>query len=743
MAIMTDPDFASFGEPDRSRPEGYRLTHPRNETAPRNESASGSFSALTGFDPGRGSLGTPEVTVAWTPGDIAPDWATGASPGAESPAGGPDRSLGRPDSLMSSPDSVAIGSEPGTPISDSVAIPRQSPSTGPESGRFGFAAPWSSEGGSEFSAFLSHNDAEPERPTPELTAPAPGTGISQTDFGSPQPTAPPQLPRRTPGLPQRTPDFMHTTAEQSLFGEPAAESTGSESGHRSNGSASAPGDSAPYVNGSAFTSATADRASLESTATNEYGSLERLAAEFPAGGTESVSRSDHAEPTAEPTQAKPPAGDSTFATTPQPIVPPLTPENSVRSGQLTGPPTREPASSALEPPARPAAEPAPPADEAPNPPWLQPGAGDRRTADSHRVAAESDRYTAESGHNIADSNHRTVESDRHTTDPGPHTTDPNHHAAHSDRPATDPARQALPRNGRSTESDRYATEFDRHAADSNPRATAPDHYTVGSDHLAADPNLRTTDTDRHALGPDQRTIESTRQANEANHPATAPDRHTTDSNHRTAGRDHYAPESDRRTTESDRYPAEPDHYAAGSNHLATESDARGTEFEGGLFGSSDVPTEPVSRTRDTRKFAGRTAHSAPGFTDPHRTARSARHADPAETPPTGGTPVSAPTPDSRPAGTSRVSRRSAHRRAAPEDTPSTVDVHLVMHLLLASHTLETVADKAEAGEASLEDFIRAARVTRTATVDLVSAWFGGTTQMRQFAEALLAASEAT
>jgi hypothetical protein len=66
-----------------------------------------------------------------------------------------------------------------------------------------------------------------------------------------------------------------------------------------------------------------------------------------------------------------------------------------------------------------------------------------------------------------------------------------------------------------------------------------------------------------------------------------------------------------------------------------------------------------------------------------------------------------------------------------------------MHLLLSSHNLETVADKAEAGEASLEDFICAARRTRTATVDLVTAWFGGPNLMRQFAEALLAASQPT
>ncbi|MFI5780453.1 hypothetical protein [Nocardia sp. NPDC051570] len=89
------------------------------------------------------------------------------------------------------------------------------------------------------------------------------------------------------------------------------------------------------------------------------------------------------------------------------------------------------------------------------------------------------------------------------------------------------------------------------------------------------------------------------------------------------------------------------------------------------------------------------------------------------------------------------SRRAANRHASNplEDAPTTVDIHLVMRLLLASHTLETVARKAESGEASLEEFIRAAHRTRTTAVDLVSAWFGGATQMRQFAEALLAATE--
>jgi hypothetical protein len=66
-----------------------------------------------------------------------------------------------------------------------------------------------------------------------------------------------------------------------------------------------------------------------------------------------------------------------------------------------------------------------------------------------------------------------------------------------------------------------------------------------------------------------------------------------------------------------------------------------------------------------------------------------------------------------------------------------------MRLLLASHNLEAVAKRAEAGEASLDEFIRAAHRTRATTIDLVSAWFGGADQMRQFAEALLAATGET
>ncbi|WP_156959513.1 hypothetical protein [Nocardia sp. BMG51109] len=82
------------------------------------------------------------------------------------------------------------------------------------------------------------------------------------------------------------------------------------------------------------------------------------------------------------------------------------------------------------------------------------------------------------------------------------------------------------------------------------------------------------------------------------------------------------------------------------------------------------------------------------------------------------------------------------RAAATEDAPANVDIHVVMRLLLSSHNLENVAKKAEAGDISLAEFIDAAHRTRTAAVDLVSAWFGGADHMRRFAEALLAAAPA-
>ncbi|MEU6565178.1 hypothetical protein [Nocardia nova] len=92
------------------------------------------------------------------------------------------------------------------------------------------------------------------------------------------------------------------------------------------------------------------------------------------------------------------------------------------------------------------------------------------------------------------------------------------------------------------------------------------------------------------------------------------------------------------------------------------------------------------------------------------------------------------------AGIAPTSRRAARRRAETSDTPA-LDVSVIMQLLLASHNLENVARNAEAGDVSLEDFITAAHRTRAAAVELVTNWFGGTEQMREFAQALLAATE--
>ncbi|MCC3317402.1 hypothetical protein [Nocardia africana] len=92
-------------------------------------------------------------------------------------------------------------------------------------------------------------------------------------------------------------------------------------------------------------------------------------------------------------------------------------------------------------------------------------------------------------------------------------------------------------------------------------------------------------------------------------------------------------------------------------------------------------------------------------------------------------------------GLPSTSRRAARRRAETTGEPPAIDVGLVMQLLLASHTLENVARNAEAGDVDLNGLITAAHRTRTAAVELVTTWFGGADQMREFAEALLAATE--
>ncbi len=93
------------------------------------------------------------------------------------------------------------------------------------------------------------------------------------------------------------------------------------------------------------------------------------------------------------------------------------------------------------------------------------------------------------------------------------------------------------------------------------------------------------------------------------------------------------------------------------------------------------------------------------------------------------------------AGIAPSSRRAARRRAESTGDAPALDVNVIMQLLMASHNLENVARNAEKGDVSVEDFITAAHRTRAAAVELVTNWFGGAEQMREFAEALLAATE--
>ncbi|PPJ30141.1 hypothetical protein C5E45_11050 [Nocardia nova] len=129
------------------------------------------------------------------------------------------------------------------------------------------------------------------------------------------------------------------------------------------------------------------------------------------------------------------------------------------------------------------------------------------------------------------------------------------------------------------------------------------------------------------------------------------------------------------------------------------------------------------------------AHVESSTTDPRIGGRRSRRA--AADPPAGDRPEDIA---SR-AGLAPTSRRAARRRAETPGEPPAIDVGLVMQLLLASHTLENVARNAEAGDLDLNGLITAAHRTRTAAVELVTTWFGGADQMREFAEALLAATE--
>lgn len=145
-----------------------------------------------------------------------------------------------------------------------------------------------------------------------------------------------------------------------------------------------------------------------------------------------------------------------------------------------------------------------------------------------------------------------------------------------------------------------------------------------------------------------------------------------------------------------------------------------------------------------------------GLTGVDNTAPQTAQATPA--PAATETSAPAPTPEpEKPAPAQRQaipSRRAARAAAeaeaeaqAPAEPPlplpnadGGVDLHRIMRLLLASDELNALATKAEAGTLSPDEVVRTARRTRAAAVEVVSAWYGGSTQMVKFAQALLQAA---
>ncbi|WP_405486140.1 hypothetical protein [Nocardia sp. NBC_00511] len=118
-----------------------------------------------------------------------------------------------------------------------------------------------------------------------------------------------------------------------------------------------------------------------------------------------------------------------------------------------------------------------------------------------------------------------------------------------------------------------------------------------------------------------------------------------------------------------------------------------------------------------------------------RAAREAEEAAPA---------VAPAVADIAPAAVEQQSPVAAESKAAEfRSSEAAIDLHHIMSLLVSSHDLEVAVKAAEAGEITVEELARIARRTRTAAVDLVSAWYGGAEHMRKFGEVLLQAAAET
>ncbi|WP_157228953.1 hypothetical protein [Nocardia brevicatena] len=138
---------------------------------------------------------------------------------------------------------------------------------------------------------------------------------------------------------------------------------------------------------------------------------------------------------------------------------------------------------------------------------------------------------------------------------------------------------------------------------------------------------------------------------------------------------------------------------------------------------------PPAATRSERRRNGSSEFRPRALTEFHAALAPAAPTEP---------PAGAP--DSRaaaPAPADTASRRSRRRSA---DNNSEINIHLIMQLLLAGDELHDVATRAEAGDASIEEFIHTARQARDASLAVVSAWYGGTDRMVKFAQSLLHAA---
>lgn len=148
-------------------------------------------------------------------------------------------------------------------------------------------------------------------------------------------------------------------------------------------------------------------------------------------------------------------------------------------------------------------------------------------------------------------------------------------------------------------------------------------------------------------------------------------------------------------------------------------------------GPSSLPPDAAAWLAEIAAMSPSTTHSPP---TPNPLPQSSTHDIPAHPAALGNPPPPQP---AHPEPTTTPTHRP---EPASDNSTGALDLHLIMQLLLASDELRQGAARAEAGEISTPELAGIARRASTTARAVVSAWYGGTDRMVEFARALLNAA---